>query len=760
MEYSNNVTEPGAEPAPTLGPQAWKKQCRRLLDDIVESEDSKPFRQPVKQDSVSYNAEAFDPPMDFGTVRCTLEQDGYENPIELCKDVQLIFVYAKAYSPNKRTKMNRISVRLSAFFEERIREIVSDYKAAVKSSETLHDSQAFHKRQQCQEPPTPNHGSTKWALLPEERVQSSRQTKPECIGIDLYNALENIVEKIDTFLAQKATSNDLNAEVPGTSCGPGLRQLGVEPEPIPAPEAWKKQCRRLLEDILESEDSMHFRQTANQDSDTDDDIFDPPGDFVTVRRTLEQDEYKNPIELYKDVQLIFGYAKAYCPNKRSKMYKTTMRLSELFEEHIWNIISDYRTAVKSTTSNQKRPALKAPEKVVVKSSTKSTSAKVTAAERNCTRTRRRHGQRRSPTPKSSSDDEEQVSLILESETEVSLSDWDDLSPLCQQHVRRDKWWSSQPTRLKVGNCLRRESKSEVSQSDWDDISPLCQQNVWRDRPRSCGPTRIQMGNHLQRVKSEHEEMASGGERSEGRMESGVTNGSHQPIKKCVSKGRNESTRCTSWRHNKCKEAAREGKHLFCRKLQRRPPPKKKYALDDSEGDLEGCHSRSGKGLIGDQRHGAKQKRAIASESDQRRCGKKQKARELSETGSDREEFHARKTKKVAPSRGSLREHIGRFLFEGEKKTKTRLGQRGSYRSQKYICSSCEGDDEEEEVRSKTRLKANHMSQKLSQKCGSSSPTEEEEEEEEEKEVEEEEEVGSKSRLGLTLQGSEKEEEEK
>ncbi|XP_048119853.1 bromodomain and WD repeat-containing protein 1-like isoform X2 [Alosa alosa] len=549
MEYSNNVTEPGAEPAPTLGPQAWKKQCRRLLDDIVESEDSKPFRQPVKQDSVSYNAEAFDPPMDFGTVRRTLEQDGYENPIELCKDVQLIFVYAKAYSPNKRTKMNRTSVRLSAFFEERIREIVSDYKAALKSSETLHDSQAFHKRQQCQEPPTPNHGSIKWALLPEERVQSSRQTKPECIGIDLYNALENIVEKIDTFLEQKATSNDLNAEVPGTSCGPGLRQLGVEPEPIPAPEAWKKQCRRLLEDILESEDSMHFRQTANQDSDTDDDIFDPPGDFVTVRRTLEQDEYKNPIELYKDVQLIFGYAKAYCPNKRSKMYKTTMRLSEHFEEHIWNIISDYRTAVKSTTSNQKRPALKAPEKVVVKSSTKSTSAKVTAAERNCTRTRRRHGQRRSPTPMSSSDDEEQVSLILESETEVSLSDWDDLSPLCQQHVRRDKWRSSQPTRLKVGNCLRKESKSEVSQSDWDDISPLCQQNVWRDRPRSCGPTRIQMGNHLQRVKSEHEEMASGGERSEGRMESGVSSsrwngerkgGSHQPIKKCVSKGRNDA----------------------------------------------------------------------------------------------------------------------------------------------------------------------------------------------------------------------------
>lgn len=50
-------------------------------------------------------AEPFEPPMDLVTVRQNLEQDAYDNPIELFKDVQLIFVYAKAFSPNKRTKV-------------------------------------------------------------------------------------------------------------------------------------------------------------------------------------------------------------------------------------------------------------------------------------------------------------------------------------------------------------------------------------------------------------------------------------------------------------------------------------------------------------------------------------------------------------------------------------------------------------------------------------------------------------------------------
>lgn len=48
-----------------------------------------------------------DTPMDFSSVRRTLEDHGYENPMELCKDIRLIFANARAYTPNKRSKVGR-----------------------------------------------------------------------------------------------------------------------------------------------------------------------------------------------------------------------------------------------------------------------------------------------------------------------------------------------------------------------------------------------------------------------------------------------------------------------------------------------------------------------------------------------------------------------------------------------------------------------------------------------------------------------------
>lgn len=51
--------------------------------------------------------EIIDTPMDLETVRQTLEEERYENPIELCKDTRLIFANAKAYTPNKRSKASQ-----------------------------------------------------------------------------------------------------------------------------------------------------------------------------------------------------------------------------------------------------------------------------------------------------------------------------------------------------------------------------------------------------------------------------------------------------------------------------------------------------------------------------------------------------------------------------------------------------------------------------------------------------------------------------
>uniref|UniRef100_A0A667YBV1 Bromodomain and WD repeat domain containing 1 n=1 Tax=Myripristis murdjan TaxID=586833 RepID=A0A667YBV1_9TELE len=135
---------------------AWKDQCKSLLNYIFECEDSEPFRRPVDPANYPVSEHIFsmyvdyhdiiDTPMDFGTVKKTLEEDRYENPVELCKDTRLIFANAKAYTPNKRSKIYSMTLRLSAFFEEQIRTIISEYKTAVKSSERLRRSQRFRKK--------------------------------------------------------------------------------------------------------------------------------------------------------------------------------------------------------------------------------------------------------------------------------------------------------------------------------------------------------------------------------------------------------------------------------------------------------------------------------------------------------------------------------------------------------------------------------------------------------------------------------------
>ncbi|KAH0622101.1 hypothetical protein JD844_024090 [Phrynosoma platyrhinos] len=92
--------------------QAWKRQCQELLNLIFQCEDSEPFRQPVDLLEYPDYRDIIDTPMDFATVRETLEAGNYESPMELCKDVRLIFSNSKVYTPCKRSRIYSMSLRL------------------------------------------------------------------------------------------------------------------------------------------------------------------------------------------------------------------------------------------------------------------------------------------------------------------------------------------------------------------------------------------------------------------------------------------------------------------------------------------------------------------------------------------------------------------------------------------------------------------------------------------------------------------------
>uniref|UniRef100_A0A8C1N4D8 Pleckstrin homology domain interacting protein n=1 Tax=Cyprinus carpio TaxID=7962 RepID=A0A8C1N4D8_CYPCA len=145
---------------PSSDPQSWKGRCRELLELIFQCEDSEPFRQPVdleenyeglhcllvcpvhqKYLSQDY-LDIVDTPMDFGTVLNRLLEGEYETPMDLCKDVRLIFSNSKAYTPSKKSRIYSMSLRLSALFEEHISSILTDFKAA----QSLHSERFTRQR--------------------------------------------------------------------------------------------------------------------------------------------------------------------------------------------------------------------------------------------------------------------------------------------------------------------------------------------------------------------------------------------------------------------------------------------------------------------------------------------------------------------------------------------------------------------------------------------------------------------------------------
>uniref|UniRef100_A0A674JMI1 Pleckstrin homology domain interacting protein n=1 Tax=Terrapene triunguis TaxID=2587831 RepID=A0A674JMI1_9SAUR len=202
--------------------QAWKRQCQELLNLIFQCEDSEPFRQPV--DLLEYPVrrerhasspvpplkfvwpsfwrldyrDIIDTPMDFATVRETLEAGNYESPMELCKDVRLIFSNSKAYTPSKRSRIYSMSLRLSAFFEEHISSVLSDYKSALR----------FHKRNTMKKRRRKRRRSSSVSSS-----AASRGRKPKKLQIaEQMNAEQNSVQTTrDMIIEEPSVSSACNS---------------------------------------------------------------------------------------------------------------------------------------------------------------------------------------------------------------------------------------------------------------------------------------------------------------------------------------------------------------------------------------------------------------------------------------------------------------------------------------------------------------------------------------------------------------------
>ncbi|XP_033739931.1 PH-interacting protein-like [Pecten maximus] len=111
---------------------SWKEECLQLLVTMLHCEDSEPFREPVSVVNYPNYNSIIDEPMDLGTVKENLDNGEYSDPTELCKHIRLVFHNSKVYNTNKRSRIYTMTLRLSAMFEEQIKDIVIDWKSAKK----------------------------------------------------------------------------------------------------------------------------------------------------------------------------------------------------------------------------------------------------------------------------------------------------------------------------------------------------------------------------------------------------------------------------------------------------------------------------------------------------------------------------------------------------------------------------------------------------------------------------------------------------
>uniref|UniRef100_A0A8C5S3A8 Bromodomain and WD repeat domain containing 1 n=1 Tax=Laticauda laticaudata TaxID=8630 RepID=A0A8C5S3A8_LATLA len=190
----------------------WKKQCMELVNLIFQCEDSEPFRQPVDLEQYPDYREIIDTPMDLATVKETLEAENYDTPMELWKDVKLIFSNAKAYTPNKRSKIYSMTLRLSALFEEKINRIISDFKTGQKHNERIWRSERSSKKLQ-----SPNKFVQHAANIPRNAKQKQCKSQTEIHSETENSSNQNTSGKKFCVTSHKVYTTSCTRSIAGIS---------------------------------------------------------------------------------------------------------------------------------------------------------------------------------------------------------------------------------------------------------------------------------------------------------------------------------------------------------------------------------------------------------------------------------------------------------------------------------------------------------------------------------------------------------------
>ncbi|XP_071819235.1 bromodomain and WD repeat-containing protein 1-like isoform X3 [Apostichopus japonicus] len=274
----------------TYDDKAWIEECRRLLDIMFASQDSTPFRQPVDKSVYPNYRNVIDHPMDLSTVREQLNSRLYEDPIEFAKDVRLIFTNSKAFNTmdlwtvreqlnarfyqdpiefaknvrliftnskafntNKKSEIYSMTLRLSALFEDKVRDTLRDYKNAAKHIILTKGK----RRPSWFQRPLNSEQSSQSDILPELDDKpgpsgiSTRTTRSRLKQVT--NGVSQVSQQSDDSgrsdsdtipLTKDSSSGDDDEDLDRDSSSEGDEEDGGRGEKTPTKQISRRRCRR------------------------------------------------------------------------------------------------------------------------------------------------------------------------------------------------------------------------------------------------------------------------------------------------------------------------------------------------------------------------------------------------------------------------------------------------------------------------------------------------------------------------------------
>ena len=99
-----------------------------MLDEMQELPFSEPFRTPVSAIDFPDYHRNIATPMDLSTVRESLQIGDYGNPLDLQKDMELIFANSRRYNTIPGSRVLRMTDRLEEWFDVTINGLIRDWR--------------------------------------------------------------------------------------------------------------------------------------------------------------------------------------------------------------------------------------------------------------------------------------------------------------------------------------------------------------------------------------------------------------------------------------------------------------------------------------------------------------------------------------------------------------------------------------------------------------------------------------------------------